>query len=165
MPTVRAEGDAAAGGGTAGGGAAGGGRSAAVDGGRRSVRRPTGGAGAAASFAMAMALAGPGTVTPSAAADVSGDGAIAGNGARAAVASAAIVPSAAMTDADADESGGESRRSVFAPEPGQEYELAFFIAAALLTVLVAGGFIAVIVLHGRGSRPADREAEPHEVEA
>jgi hypothetical protein len=54
---------------------------------------------------------------------------------------------------------------VFAPGPGQEYELAFFIAAAVLTVLVAGAFIVVIVVHGRGSHASDVEAAPEDIEA
>jgi len=59
----------------------------------------------------------------------------------------------------------EGRSDVFAPGPGQEYELAFFIAAAVLTLLVAGGFVVVIIVHGRGSHASDREASPDEIEA
>lgn len=59
----------------------------------------------------------------------------------------------------------QGRADVFEPGPGQEYELAFFITAAVMTMLVAGGFVVVIIVHGRGSRPEDREATPDEIEA
>ena len=72
-------------------------------------------------------------------------------------AAATVVPSASSAFTSATVStasaaaAGQAPPGVFTPEPGQEYELAFFIAAAVLTLLVAGGFIAVIVIHGRGS--------------
>ncbi len=77
---------------------------------------------------------------------------------------AAPAASAASAASAAPPTGGATP-GVFTPGPGQEYELAFFIAAAVLTLLVAGGFIAVIVIHGRGSADSDREASPEDVEA
>ncbi len=85
-----------------------------------------------------------------------------------AVAGSAATPAAGASSeaaAPAQPATGDPSPGVFTPGPGQEYELAFFIAAAVLTLLVAGGFIAVIVIHGRGSAAADREASPEDVEA
>lgn len=80
-------------------------------------------------------------------------------------AAAAATPPPISTGEPAQPTAGDPPPGVFTPGPGQEYELAFFIAAAVLTLLVAGGFIAVIVIHGRGSSAADREASPEDVEA
>lgn len=74
----------------------------------------------------------------------------------------ATMPDAGDRPLDQD---GEQTPSVFAPQSGQEYELAFFIAAVVLTVLVAGGFAVVIWFHGRGSSTSDVEAAPEDIEA
>lgn len=45
----------------------------------------------------------------------------------------------------------EAAESVFTPGAGQEYELGFFMAAAVLTLVVGAGLIFVIVKFGNQS--------------